>query len=63
MNFTDAEAKKQTPVSACGTTLNIITAVWAITALGLANFINIVRNEPHKFMTLIDTKTHFITAL
>ena len=63
MNFTDAEAKEQTPVSACGTTLNIITAVWAITALGLANFINIINKEPYKFMTLIDTKTHHITAI
>ena len=63
MSFTDEEAKEQTPVSACGTSLNIITAVWAIVALGLGNFINIVKKEPHKFMTIIDTKEHHIVAI
>lgn len=63
MAFTDEEAREQTPVSACGTTLNIITAVWAIVSLGLANFVNIVRKEPYKFMSIIDTKEHHIVAI
>lgn len=45
MNFTDEEADKETPVSACGETLNVITTVRVITSLGLTNFINIVNNE------------------
>jgi len=55
MQFTREEAEAATPVSACGTTLSIIPTVWTITALGIANFINLYKGQPYKKMMIIDS--------
>lgn len=54
MQFTHEEAKAETPVSACGTTLNIITTVRIIVSYGLCNFINHIKGVEMKKMILID---------
>jgi hypothetical protein len=54
MQFTHDEAKKETPISACGTTLNIITTVRIICSYGLCNFLNFIKQKPLKKMILID---------
>lgn len=60
MNFTHEEAKAETPVSACGTELNIITTVRTICSLGLSNFINLIKENRLKKMILIDLKEFII---
>lgn len=54
MQFTHEEAKAETPVSACGTSLNIITTVRIIVSYGLCNFINHIKGVEMKKMILID---------
>lgn len=51
MDFTDKEAKENTPISPCGTTLSISPTVHAIVAAGIANFINIAKDN--KYATTI----------
>lgn len=62
MNFTHEEAKAETPVSACGTDLNVITTVRTICSAGLSNFINLVKEDNLKKMILIDLKNFFLDA-
>ena len=62
MAFTHEEAKAETPVSACGTDLNVITTVKTICSLGLSNFINFVKEGKLKKMVIIDLKTFYIDA-
>lgn len=45
MEFTHEEAKKEMPISACGTTLNILPTVRNIVAYGVANFINYIKSD------------------
>lgn len=54
MQFTHEEAKAETPISACGTSLNIITTVRIICSYGLCNFINFIKEGKIKKMVLID---------
>jgi molybdopterin/thiamine biosynthesis adenylyltransferase len=54
MQFTHEEAKAETPVSACGTSLNIITTVRIICSYGLCNFLNFIKEGKIKKMVLID---------
>lgn len=54
MQFTHEEAVAETPVSACGTSLNIITTVRIVCSYGLCNFLNFVKGEGIKKMVLID---------
>lgn len=46
LDFTDEEAKENTPVSACGFELSVAPTVRIITALGVANFTNYVNEKP-----------------
>lgn len=62
MNFTHEEAKAETPVSACGTDLNVITTVRTICSLGLTNFINFIKENKLKKMIIIDLKEFMIDA-
>ena len=62
MQFSHEEAKAETPVSACGTDLNVITTVRTICSLGLSNFINFVKEDNLKKMILVDLKTFSIDA-
>ena len=45
MNFTHDEAAEETPVSACGITLGVVTTVRAICALGVSNFVKYIRGK------------------
>lgn len=62
MQFTHEEAKAETPVSACGTSLNVITTVRTICSLGLSNFINFVKENQLKKMILVDLKNFTLDA-
>lgn len=48
MQFTSAEAKAETPVSACNLTLSVIPTVWTVVSLGVANFMNFAQNKGYK---------------
>jgi len=45
MQFSHDEAKDETPVSACGVTLGVVTTVRTICELGVNNFINFVKGN------------------
>jgi len=45
MQFSDEDAKKETPVSACGNTLGIVTTVRIISAIAVNNYIRFVKGE------------------
>lgn len=45
MQFTDEEAAEETPVSACGVTLGIVTTVRLICGLAVNNYIKFVKRE------------------
>lgn len=62
MNFSHEEAKAETPVSACGTDLNVITTVRTICSMGLSNFINYVKEGNLKKMIIVDLKEFMIDA-
>lgn len=57
MNFTDDEAKKTTPVSACNTTLSVSPTIRIISAFGVSNFANFWNGEPLKTLVLMDSKS------
>lgn len=62
MAFTDEEAKANTPISPCGTTLSIAPTVRTIVAAGIANFINIVKNNKHYTSIIVDPFAGHYTA-
>lgn len=54
MQFSHEEAKEETPVSACGTTLGVATTVRLISAYAVNNFINFVKGRGLKTAVLMD---------
>lgn len=62
MNFTHEEAKEAQPVSACGTTLSVIPTIRTIVSLGIANFINFVKELPLKKVIVIDAFSFSVIA-
>lgn len=52
MQFTHEEASAESPTSACGVTLGVAPTVRIISALGVCNFINLVRGKGLKSMVL-----------
>ena len=62
MQFSHEEAKASTPISACGTSLNVIPTVRLITALGIANWMNFCKDEKHRTMISMNTFTLDITS-
>lgn len=54
MQFSHEEAAEETPVSACGITLGVATTVRLISALGVNNYINFVKNKKLKKLVIID---------
>lgn len=62
MQFTHEEAKVETPVSACGTSLNVIPTVRVITALGVGNWMNFIKDQPLKKLILIDAFSFIVDA-
>ncbi len=59
MQFSHEEAAEETPVSACGVTLGVATTVRLISALGVDNFINFVKEGKVEKFIMIDG-FHFI---
>lgn len=62
MQFSHEEAKASTPISACGTSLNVIPTVRLITALGIANWMNFCKGEKHRTMISMNTFNLDITS-
>jgi len=62
MDFTHEEAKDATPKSACNVELSVIYTVKCITALGVANFVKLVLEQPTKDMILIDLNQFILDA-
>lgn len=61
MNFTDEDAKKETPVSACNTALSITPTIRIIVAYGVSNFLNYLKApETLKNVILIDAFSHVL---
>ena len=62
MDFTHEEAKDATPKSACNVELSVIYTVKCITALGVANFVKLVLEQPTKDMILVDLNQFTLDA-
>jgi hypothetical protein len=62
MDFSHEEAIANTPVSPCGTTLNVVTTVKTICALGTQNLINAELNKDTKNLILINLDVFNITT-
>lgn len=62
MDFTHEEAKDATPKSACNVELSVIYTVKCITALGVANFVKLILEQPTKDMVLIDLNQFILDA-
>ena len=62
LQFSHEEAKNATPVSACGTSLNVIPTVRVITALGIANWMNFCKRTQYRTMVSMNTFTLDITS-
>jgi len=54
MDFTQAEADEQTPVSACNMTLSIMPTVQAVVSHGVGNFINLINGEPLQKLIMVN---------
>lgn len=54
MDFTHDEAKTETPVSACGTTLSVTPTVRMLCSAVVSNFINVCLKKPIAKMILLD---------
>ena len=63
MEFTDAEAKDATPVSACGTTLSVASTVVSTAAFTVSNFINLIRKSKCKSMIFTNAFEHTIITI
>lgn len=61
MDFTDAEAKDATPVSACGTTLSVASTVVSTAAFTVSNFINLIKSD--KLVSIIFTNAFKYTIV
>lgn len=61
MEFTDAEAKDATPVSACGTTLSVASTVVSTAAFTVSNFINLIKSD--KLVSIIFTNAFKYTIV
>jgi len=46
MDFSHAEAEKNTPVSACNVSMCVAPTVWAVAMAGVVNFVNHIKGKP-----------------
>lgn len=60
MDFSQEEAQESTPVSACGTTLNVVYIVRLIASLITSNFVNYLRTKNLKRVILMDSETYLL---
>ena len=64
MQFTDAEAKKAMPVSACGSSLSVRFTVVGIVCAGVANFIHLLKKTgQQKHVILLDYSNFQLTTM
>lgn len=63
MDFTEEQADESTPVSACGVVLGVAPTVRMIVALGVSNFINMVKGEPYKKFINADVFSGMLNAI
>lgn len=63
MNFSSEEAQLETPVSACGATLGVMTTVRMICALCVNNYIRYCKGEGNWKYILMDGFTGFVDAV
>lgn len=62
MQFSHEEAAEATPTNACGTVLGIIPTCRIAVSFGIANFVNIVKGQPHKRMIIADVFSGLVDA-
>lgn len=62
MQFTDADAEKATPVSACGSSLSVVPTVVCLASFAVSNFINFLKGEDVVNMAFIDPFKGFVDA-
>ena len=63
MEFTHAEAKEATPVSACNVALSVAPTVWHVCLAGVCNFINFVKGEPIRKIVLVNPFSGTVDAI
>ena len=63
MNFTHDEAAEETPVSACNVTLSVAPTIRIISALGVANFVNLTKGAGLKKFIQMDAFNFMLDAL
>ena len=63
MDFTDEEANKNTPVTACGFQMSVAPTVRIISAYGVANFTNFINKRPLKTYIQSDPYDFFTEAI
>lgn len=59
MQFSHEEAAADTPVSACGVTLGVVTTVMSIVSIGVQNYIRAVKGENIDSIVLLDLGEYF----
>ena len=62
MQFTHEEAMEDTPVTACGRVIGVVTTVRIITTLCVANFINYLKNGTLKILIDADLESFEVQA-
>lgn len=63
LDFTHEEAMANTPVSACGFELSVAPVVKMCALMGVANFTNLINNEPTKKLILCQPYSYFLDAM
>ena len=63
MDFSQEEAKAETPVSACNVALCVAPTVWNVCTAGVNNFVNFVKDGVIKRMVLIDAFSFYTQAV
>lgn len=63
LNFTHEEAKKNTPVSACGFELSVAPVVKACAINGVTNFTNMINEIPPAHLILCQPYSFFLEAI
>lgn len=62
MQYTHEEAMKETPVSACGSTISVVYAPIVLANLAVANLINFINTTKYNRMITVDTSLPFIDS-
>lgn len=62
MQFSDEEAAIATPVSACNTTLSVVSTVVVLASLVVSQFVNFVNGKPVANMMLVDPFEGFLDS-